>query len=301
MDTAMPRIAVAMSTYNGAQHVREQIDSILNQDGVDVTLFVRDDGSCDDTLNILHEYESEGNVALMAGENKGVVPSFIEVVSAVPQTFPFIALSDQDDVWHRDKLARAMAVLAAKDQHKPQMYCSEYVFCDEDLHPTGRSHLNLHGVDFSRSLYEVRPSGNTTVINRALADLVVEAGPQDVYSHDWWLGLLATALGELTFDDFCSLDYRRGERNVSPTGSRGLSLLRYRVMKFLDRRELARITAQLQRFYDVFGSRLDEEKRRLMERMLHGGRMFKAFAPVRMRQTVASEIALRIMFLVGLL
>lgn len=297
----LPRVAVVMSTYNGEEHLAEQIDSILAQEGVAVSLFVRDDGSRDGTLDILRAYERRGELVLIAGENVGVVPSFIAGIAAVPGEFPFVALSDQDDIWHADKLARACALLAGKDQTIPQMYCSEYMFCDGEMNPTGRSHLNLHGVGFATSLYEVRPSGNTTVINRVLADMVAKAGAQDVYSHDWWLGLLATALGELTFDDFLSLDYRRIETSVSPTGSSGLKLLRYRIGKFLDRAELAKITAQLQRFYDLYADRLDPYKRALTERLLFGNRFAKAATPVRLRQTVTSELALRALFLAGLL
>ena len=53
MGGSLPAVAVVMSTYNGARYLREQIESILSQEGVSVSLFVRDDGSRDATLDVL--------------------------------------------------------------------------------------------------------------------------------------------------------------------------------------------------------------------------------------------------------
>ncbi len=301
MSRDLPSIAVVMSTYNGSSHLAAQIDSILSQEGVSVSLFVRDDGSSDDTLDILRSYEGRGLLTLFAEKNVGVVGSFLDGIARVPQHFAYVALSDQDDVWHPDKLARALSILEGKDQSIPQLYCSEYLFCDCDLHPVGRSHLNRIGVRFETLLYEVRVSGNTTVINRALADMAVEAGARGVYGHDWWLGLLAAAMGELTFDDFVSLDYRRTSDNVSPTGAGALALLRFRVRKFLNREELKRITAQLVKLRALYGGRLSSERLGLLDRFLDGGRVSKALAPVRLRQSLPEEAALRMLFLFGLL
>ena len=301
MSQVQPTVAVVMSTYNGKAFLSKQIESILSQDGVKVRLFVRDDGSTDGTVDLLRSYERKGMLALVQGENVGVAASFIAGISAVPHDVQLIALSDQDDIWHPDKLARAVACIAEKDQSVPQLYCSEYLFCDDEMRPLGRSHLNLIGVGFSTLLYETKVSGNTIVMNRTLADMAIAAGARDVYCHDWWLGLLAAAFGELTFDDFISLDYRRIRGSVSPTGANAVTLLRYRIKTFLNREELSKITAQLRRFYDAWGNRLPSEKKKLTERFLFGSRFAKAFAPVRLRQIMSEEIALRVLFLAGLL
>ena len=100
-------VIVVMSTYNGEKHLREQIDSILAQDRQPVSLLVRDDGSTDGTVQILEEYEKQGALELIRGENLGVVGSFISLIARVADSADYIALSDQDDVWHADKLSRA--------------------------------------------------------------------------------------------------------------------------------------------------------------------------------------------------
>ena len=294
-----PKIAVVMSTYNGAEHLKEQIDSVLAQEGVALRLFVRDDGSKDRTLDILRDYESKNELELIPGENLGVVGSFLDGLSHVPKGYDYVALCDQDDVWHADKLKRALDVLSTKDGSIPQVYASEYVFCDARMNPQGRSHLNQTGVDYAKMLYENMTSGNTMVFNRMLLDLIVQAGRDGVYCHDWWISLVATALGELTYDDYPCLEYRRTGSNASPTGSGGLKLLRYRIRTFFAGDGLEKTTAQLQKLDDCFGGMMRPEKRELLHRFLYGGRFAKAFAPVRLRQKVSDEVALRLLFVLG--
>lgn len=297
----VPKVAVVMSTYNGAKYLKEQVDSILAQENVDVSLFVRDDGSVDGTLDILRSYEQAGLLTLISGDNLGVVGSFIAGMSCVPSSFEYIALSDQDDVWKPWKLARAIELIGEPSRTVPQLYCSEYTFCDERMNPLRKSCLNVIGVTFETLLYETKVSGNTILMNRKLVDLAVAAGAQDVYCHDWWLGLIAAGFGELTFDDRSMLDYRRIASSVSPTGANPLALLRYRIKTFLNNDELAKITQQLIRYDACFGALLPEERHVLLRRFIEGGRIVKAFAPVRLRQSIVEECALRILFLMGML
>ena len=299
MNAENPSIAVAMSTYNGESHLEQQLDSVLGQDVGNLSVYVRDDGSQDGTLALLESYERQGSIHLLRGENVGVVASFLAAIAAVPCDVEFIALCDQDDEWHVDKLSRALSVLGQKDNSVPQLYCSEYRFCDADMNPTGRSHLNRIGVSFPTMLYENMVSGNTMVMNRALANRVNEAGREGVYSHDWWIALVATALGELTFDDFVSLEYRRTGSNASPTGSGGLSLLRYRLRTFFEKGELTNVARQLERLYRLYADEMPSERRALLERALTGGRLSKAFVPVRLRQKPIEEAALRLLLVLG--
>ena len=294
-------VIVVMSTYNGEKHLYEQIDSILAQDHQPVSLLVRDDGSTDGTVQILEGYEKRGALELIRGENLGVVGSFISLIAHVADSADYIALSDQDDVWHADKLSRALHVLATHDQAIPQLYCSEYIFCDAEMNPTGTSHLNQIGVDFPTMLYENMVSGNTVVINRTLAKVVRDAGREGVYTHDWWLGLLATALGELTYDDFASLDYRRTGSNASPTGTSAANIMRKRIETFFVKNQLKDVTRQLEKLQQLYGAQMDSQKRTLLSRFLEGGRVRKALAPVRLRQKPVEELALRVMFLLGML
>lgn len=297
----LPEIAVVVSTYNGQEHIAEQIDSVLAQDVPHIRVYVRDDGSTDGTVELLEDYERRGLVFLTRGKNVGVVRSFIEAISLVPSEVPYIALCDQDDIWHPDKLSRALEVLSSHDGEKPLYYCAEYTFCDAEMRPQSRSHLARGTLDLAKMLYENATSGNTCVINRALAERVARAGAQGVYCHDWWLALVASALGEVVHDDFSCLEYRRTGSNASPTGLGRMAILRYRIKTFFNKGELRNVTDQLVRLDEVFGEEMPAERRRLLSRFLSGGGLRKALAPVRLRQRLTDELALRLLFLLGLL
>lgn len=296
----MPRVAVVLSAYNGEEFLPAQIDSLLAQDYPNVDVFARDDGSPHEACRrVLRSYEQRGLVSLDCGRNMGPTASFIELVSGLPDEYDYVALCDQDDVWHPDKIPRAVEVLSRCDDSIPQLYCAEYEFCDAQMNPTGRSHLNKIGVDFSKMLYENVVSGNTVVINRRLVQLVGEAGPRGVYTHDWWLALVASALGELHYDDFVCLDYRRTGSNASATGSGAAKVLQNRVRRYLAGDELSRVTAQLRRLYELWGDQMPGERRELLRLAIDGGRWRKATLPMRLRQTVGGEVAVRLLFLLG--
>ena len=298
---AHPRVTVLMSTYNGEEYLADQIESILCQTIGKPLIIVRDDGSTDGTLKILRHYAASGDIELHEGHNLGVTASFLRLINLAPKTIPYIAFSDQDDIWHSNKLERALHMIDHKDPSKPCLYFAEYSYCDAEMNVTGKSHLNKTGVCFTKMLLENITSGNTMVFNRRLADLIVDGGVSGVYCHDWWVSLIASALGEIVYDDFDCLDYRRTGHNASPSGRTAFELLLYRIKVFLIRDGLEKIHTQLKTFSDLYGSMLQPKEKNQLDRLLHGSRMSKAFSPFRMRQTFSGEAAVRALMLFGLL
>ena len=68
----IPTVAVVMSTFNGDKYLAEQIDSILSQEGVNVELYIRDDGSSDGTRDIISHYVTHHrNIHARLGRNLG--------------------------------------------------------------------------------------------------------------------------------------------------------------------------------------------------------------------------------------
>ena len=98
------RLAILMATYNGEKYIKEQIESILNQDteDFDFTLIIRDDGSTDNTKNIIREYVDRGKIIFIEGQNKGAARGFISLLCD-NQGYDYYAFSDQDDVGNHNK------------------------------------------------------------------------------------------------------------------------------------------------------------------------------------------------------
>ncbi|MCE0745352.1 glycosyltransferase, partial [Acetobacter sicerae] len=110
------KISVALATYNGAQYLREQLDSIAKQTILPFELVVSDDGSTDQTLDIILDFASTVSFPVRILENKqklGYRRNFLHVAKACYGEA--VAFCDQDDIWHNDKLERAGKALRHKD------------------------------------------------------------------------------------------------------------------------------------------------------------------------------------------
>ncbi len=99
------RISIAMTTYNGAKYLRTQLDSFRNQERLPDELVICDDGSTDDTVTILQDFQQTAPFTVIVEGNAinlGFTKNFEKSVSLC--TGDIVFLSDQDDVWYPDKI-----------------------------------------------------------------------------------------------------------------------------------------------------------------------------------------------------
>jgi len=118
------RVVILMATYNGERFLKEQLDSIFDQKGINnLTLMIRDDGSTDRTISIIKEYSSEHNIIIMDDDEKHIGPakSFWRLLNKA-DGYDYYLFSDQDDVWDIDKVLTAIS--AAKKYDEPFLYTS---------------------------------------------------------------------------------------------------------------------------------------------------------------------------------
>ena len=104
----MKNVLVILSTYNGEKYLREQIESVLKQENVKISILVRDDGSTDNTCNILEEYEKKGLLRWYTGKNLKPAKSFIDLIFHATNDFDYYAFCDQDDFWYFKKIYSAI-------------------------------------------------------------------------------------------------------------------------------------------------------------------------------------------------
>ena len=171
-----PKVIICMSTYNGEKYVKEQIESLLNQTYKNLEIYVRDDGSKDNTINILEEYEKNNKIHFIKGNNVGVVKSFYECLKEAYDNAEYFAYCDQDDKWHEDKIKRAISKLKKENQEQPLLYFSEFNYCDENLNFVNKSNLNKKGASFENSIVECISFGIVEVFNKKLATKILESG-----------------------------------------------------------------------------------------------------------------------------
>ena len=213
--TKRARFAVVMSVYNGMRYIEEQIDSILNQAGVDIDLYVRDDGSTDATRIILEKYRSQNsNVFVEYGENFGIRKSFLTALSTVPPDYDYYAFSDADDFWLPRKLISAADYLGEHDAEVPRAYCSQITFVDQELQFLGIGRPLRKPLRLENALVECRLSGATAVLNQPLFKIVSNLDHECAVLHDAWVNLIATAVGQVHFDPRSFILYRQHGHNA---------------------------------------------------------------------------------------
>lgn len=164
-------VQVVMSTYNGEKYLKEQIDSILSQEGVYVRLYIRDDGSSDRTTDILASYQEHENVKIEKGNNLGFAKSFLTALDECDEA-DYYAFSDQDDVWEKDKLSTAIEILEEESQSTPLLYCSALQRVDENLNPLHVQSYHGLRINLPSMLTRGRLAGCTFVFNNTLRNLV---------------------------------------------------------------------------------------------------------------------------------
>ncbi len=213
-----PQVTIVLALYQGAAFLAAQLDSIAAQAGVDWRLIVGDDGSDDAGPRIVRSFAAAhpGKVTLQPGPRQGAAANFRALLRGAPAS-AFTALSDQDDVWHPDKLARAVTALAALPADRAALYCGRVTICDDALTPLGLSRLPQRPPSFRHALVQNMVQGNTVVLNAAALQLLraadVLAGP--VVMHDWWIyQIVSGAGGHVVYDPHPSVLYRQHDGNV---------------------------------------------------------------------------------------
>lgn len=300
-----PKVSIIVSTYNGEKYIKEQIDSLLNQKYKNIDIYVRDDGSKDATPHILKEYkEKYPNIKIYLENNIGVVGSFFNCLKKAIENSEYFAFCDQDDIWHNDKIEKAINKLKTLKDNKPKLYFSEFNYCDEKMKYDSTSKMNRKGYNFRNSLVECVSSGNTMLFDKKMAELILENDTNDICLHDWWVYMLATSLGSIIYDPEPSLEYRRTGNNVTPGGGGFLKLQFFRIKKFLVSDYFKNIRKQIKKFNYCYYDKVSEEDKKLLD--LFNTQNYnikntlkKVMWPKYFRQKKFDEILIRCMFLIG--
>ena len=212
------KINILMSTYNGEQFLAEQIKSIQKQIVKDWILYIRDDGSSDRTPEIIQQYAQKDSRIIFINadnrENFGVIKNFYTLLKHSKADYYFF--SDQDDIWLEDKLAVTLAEAEKYSNDKPLLVYTDLKIVDRELNvlhesmiKTQSDHANTKLV---QELTENTVTGGTAMINHALAELWTTT--DNLLMHDWYLALIASALGHLVYLDYPTELYRQHDANV---------------------------------------------------------------------------------------
>ncbi|QKJ65565.1 glycosyltransferase [Deefgea piscis] len=211
------KIAVLLATYNGQLHLQQQLDSILTQVGVDVNIYISDDGSSDRTLDIISSIEDDRIVVMPSIRSGAAGANFFRLLRDVLFfNFDYVAFSDQDDLWLEDKLLRAISNIESKNVN---IYSSNVTAFWSD----GREIL-INKAQLQRqwdNYFEAAGPGCTYVMTAAAANQLKELLSKNheqmkgIELHDWFIYAWARHNGlNWYIDPKPSMHYRQHSNNV---------------------------------------------------------------------------------------
>ena len=206
-------LSVCMATYNGGRFIAEQIDSILSQLGSCDELIVSDDGSKDNTLEIVRSYQDPRIRILTDNTFHNPTGNFEHALRHA--TGQIIVLSDQDDIWLPRRLDLIHEQLdKKKDQVALIMMDGEIVDADGNSLKKSIFLANRSGTGIFKNIYDNTYTGCCLAFTRPLLDIALPF-PRRIPMHDMWLGILAEIFGEALFVPEKTICYRRHATNTS--------------------------------------------------------------------------------------
>lgn len=204
--------SVAMATYNGEKYLEEQINSILINLTENDELVISDDGSTDKTLSIIKKYQKKDNrIKFFEGPKLGVKQNFNNAIEKCKGKYIF--LSDQDDVWKKDKINKILQIFK-KEKCLVVIHNANIVDSNLKMQKQTFFEFRNSGSGILKNIWKNTYIGCCMAFDSSLKDKILPI-PNDIEMHDQWIGLIAEKYGKSIFINECLIDYRRHDNNVS--------------------------------------------------------------------------------------
>lgn len=221
-------VDIICSVLNGATFLPAFLRSVQAQSHQSWRLWIRDDGSTDETVSVVEEFSrADDRITLLhiGGPKLGVAGGFGWLLERVPADTTYVMCGDADDVWLPQKVERELATMVAAERESPGavLVHSDLVVVDEKLsviHPSfwSYSRLEPEPVSLRRLVIGNVATAPTVMLNRELCTLIGRT-PSEVRYQDWWYALIAVAFGRIVAMREATVLYRQHSHNV--VGARG--------------------------------------------------------------------------------
>ena len=217
----MNKVTVVVTTYNGERFLAQQLHSLLMQTLMPAEIIICDDGSTDNTNQLIESFLPNPIIRYIRNESQlGVIQNFKKAVAlATPGNY--IALCDQDDIWLPQKLEKSAEALAAIEQAgKPAMIYSDLTLIDTEGNLLNSSVNNETGQDKYRHCFETLLFGNfvtgcTVLMNTEMKHYFATIPNNAHYQHDAWIALVAFTMGNISMLSQPYIQYRKHDQNVT--------------------------------------------------------------------------------------
>lgn len=225
-------IDIVMAVYNGGKYIRAQIESILVQSYKEWNLIIRDDGSEDDTLDIVKSFikANPGKIRLINDGMGGLGASQNFAALLMHTTSEYIMFCDQDDVWLPHKIEMTFNKMKELEKvygkGKPLLVHTDLKVVDGNLKLLSKSFWKHQLIEpsarsLNRLLIQNCVTGCTAMINKTLKEMACPV-PGEAIMHDWWIALVASAFGVIDSISRPTVLYR--QHGANDTGAKKWSI-----------------------------------------------------------------------------
>ena len=271
----MAQIDILMAVYNGERYVAQQIDSILAQHFQDWRLVIQDDCSSDRTPEscegYAQKYPDKIVYSRLAANTGAADRNFYSLMKKAEA--PYIMFSDHDDVWLSDKVGDTLAKMRELEQQygaeAPLLVHTDLTVAEESLNVRAGSMMKLQKLNpqpsFAQLVVQNMVTGCTVMVNRCLLARL-GSPPQHAVMHDWWMALIAGAMGGIGYVDKPTILYRQHGNNE--VGAKDAASLSYCGSRLKDREGARKVLldtcVQAEEFLQRYGGDLEESQRRML-------------------------------------
>ncbi|MEB3100938.1 glycosyltransferase family 2 protein [Ferviditalea candida] len=270
------QIDILLSTYNGSKYLQELLTSIIDQIYPNWQLLIRDDGSTDDTIDVIQNFSKQYPNKIVYIEDHdhhlGPKQSFSKLMEY--STADYIMFCDQDDVWLNHKIELTLEkilLLEKKFPNQPLLVHTDLTVVDKDLQVISDSFwkyqkLNPYFKELNNLLVQNIATGCTMMMNKRLKELSLPI-PKQAIMHDWWIALVASISSGIHHIDSPTLLYRQhGTNNI---GAQKYSLP-YLLNRFGKASEsIERIIHQGERLSSKFSNQLNQDQLKMLESFIN--------------------------------
>ena len=204
-------ISIAMATYNGEKYIKEQLESIICQLNKNDEIIISDDGSTDNTINII-ESLNDKRIKLIKGPKKGVKQNFANAINNCCGKYIF--LSDQDDIWINNKID---VVLSTFEKSKASCIVHDCEVFNSDskkkIYDSFFKYRNS-GKGILKNVWKNTYIGCCMAFDSNMKKHILPI-PDNIEMHDQWIGIICEKYGKSVFIDEKLIKYRRHDNNVS--------------------------------------------------------------------------------------
>lgn len=289
-----PKIAVLLATFNGGKYIAQQLDSLLAQEFKGFELYISDDGSSDNTMEIVNSYAEQfsGRMHIIEKRKRpenslenAACANFLYLLETVQSDLYLFC--DQDDFWlenHISLLVEKYNVLNEDEKRSPVLVYTDLSIVDSELniiHHSDSTYMkrkinqNKHSYFFSTGI-----RGCACMVNENLKKIafqnkeILQENMEKIEMHDIFVALIASFFGNIYFINVPTLLYRQHESNTSggiakkrtlkQMIKKGISFSRYKESYKVLKKDFIRKQLYAEFFADYFNDMLSKREQKIM-------------------------------------